>query len=283
MITQANVQEYKRKGYVVVRQLFTPEEVAHYREHYMEMRRAGSYPGDLQGVNNPTNDPLKQFPRMINMHHWDDISLRFLIDQRINECLTALLGREPYAAQTMLYFKPAGARGQALHQDQYYLRVQPGTCMAAWLALDPCDEVNGCLQAVPGSHTWPLLCTEEADTTKSFTNTTVPLPEGTESDPVIMDAGDVMFFNGSLVHGSFPNITTDRFRRSLIGHYVEGNAEQVSTYYSDALRMDGTPIHIEGGSLGGACGVWVEKDGTPVIEVSNKRNSEVTLADIQKQ
>ncbi|HRJ41757.1 MAG: phytanoyl-CoA dioxygenase family protein [Caldilineaceae bacterium] len=57
--------------------------------------------------------------------------------------MTALLGAEPYAVQTMFYFKPAGARGQALHQDQYYLRAQLGTCMAAWMAVDDCDEENG--------------------------------------------------------------------------------------------------------------------------------------------
>jgi len=279
MITEADVQEYQQQGYAVVRQLFTPEEVELFREHFMQMRAQGSYPGDLVGVNNASNDPLKRFPRMINMHHWDELSLQWLIDERLNQCLTALLGREPFAAQTMLYFKPAGARGQALHQDQYYLRVQPGTCMAAWLALDPCDEANGCLQVVPGSHTWPMLCTETADTSISFTNTTVPLPEGTPVAPVIMDAGDVMFFNGSLVHGSFPNSTTDRFRRSLIGHYVEGNVEQVSSFYSDALRMDGTPIQLPGGSEGGTCGVWVDQDGTPVIEITDEHNSEVTLTE----
>ena len=81
----------------------------------------------------------------------------------------------------MLYFKPAGARGQALHQDNFYLRAQPGTCLAAWMALDPCDEANGCMQIVPGSHRWPLLCTEKADTGASFTDVTVPLPPGQES------------------------------------------------------------------------------------------------------
>ena len=70
------------------------------------------------------------------------------------------------------------------------MRVQPGTCMA----LDPCDEANGCMRAVPGSHRWPSLCTEKADTTTSFTDMTVPIPEGTPIDSVIMDAGDVMFF-----------------------------------------------------------------------------------------
>src|SRR5258708_15744811 len=110
-------------------------------------------------------------------------------------CLTGLLGREPYAVQTMLYFKPPGARGQALHQDQFYLRVQPGTCMAAWMALDPCDEQNGCMQVVVGSHNWQVLCSVPADTTQSFTDVTVPLPEGVQPTPVSMDAREVMFFN----------------------------------------------------------------------------------------
>jgi len=278
-MTTADVQEYQQQGYVVVRQLFTPDEVEQYREHFMYMRSQGSYPGDMVGVEVTSDDPLKRFPRMINMHHWDELSLRWLIDARLNRCLTALLGREPYAAQTMLYFKPPGARGQALHQDQYYLRVQPGTCMAAWLALDPCDEANGCLQVVPGSHAWPLLCTQPADTRMSFTDVTVPIPAGTPIEPVIMDAGDVMFFNGSLVHGSFPNITTDRFRRSLIGHYVEGDAEQVSAFFSNSLRMDGTPIKIKGGSSGGTCGVWVDQDGAQVIEMTGKRPGPVKLTE----
>ena len=157
--------------------------------------------------------------------------------------MTALLGREPYAVQTMLYFKPAGARGQALHQDQFYLRVRPGTCMAAWLALDRCDEANGCLQVVPGSHTWPVLCTVKADT-DSFTDVTVPVPEGQEVVPASWKPATSCSFNGSLVHGSLPNTTTDRFRRALIGHYIVGEAEKVGGYYHPILRMDGTEVTL---------------------------------------
>jgi ectoine hydroxylase-related dioxygenase (phytanoyl-CoA dioxygenase family) len=218
-----------------------------------------------------TNDPLKRYPRMIHMHRWDDLSLRWMTDPRLNACLTGLLGREPYAVQTMLYFKPPGSRGQALHQDNFYLKVQPGTCMAAWMALDDCDEANGCMQVVPGSHTWSLLCTEKADTTVSFTDVTVPLPPGQTATPVTMAAGDVLFFNGSLVHGSYPNTSADRFRRALIGHYIEGDSAQVGEYYHPALRMDGTPLeNLAKSQDGSACGVWVERDGTPVIEVAGQ-------------
>lgn len=267
MLTDDHCRHFAEHGYVVVRGLFSPEEAAIYRDHYMQMRERG-IPGDTHIVQPANADPLLRYPRLMQMHRHDPVSLDWLLEPRINACLTGLLGKEPYAVQTMLYFKPPRARGQALHQDNYYLRVQPGTCMAAWMALDRCDTANGCLQVVPGSHTWPILCTEKADTTQSFTDVVVPIPEGTPVAPVEMEPGDVLFFNGALVHGSFPNTTTDRFRRSLIGHYIEGDSEKVASWYHPALRMDGSLITLDRGPNGSQCGVWVNEEGAPMIEVS---------------
>lgn len=268
MIAENAVQSFQADGYYIARGLFSAEEVAFYTDHYMRLREAGTYPGDFGGIDIGSSDPLKKYPRMIHMHRWDEGSLKWMIDPRINEHLTALMGREPYAVQTMLYFKPPKARGQALHQDQYYLRVQPGTCIAAWMALDACDEENGCLQVVPGSQDWPLLCTVKADISQSFTDVTVPIPAGTETRPMIMQPGDVLFFNGQLVHGSFPNTSTNRFRRSLIGHYIGGEAREVSKWYHPALRMDGSVIELDASEDGGSCGIWVDIDGKPIIEMA---------------
>lgn len=267
MVGRDDIDQFQQNGYVVARGLFSEAEVIRYREHFMALRAAGSYPGDSAGVDIGSNDPLKRYPRMIHMHRWDQLSLDWMIDARIGRWLTALLDWEPYAVQTMLYFKPPGARGQALHQDQYYLRVQPGTCMAAWLALDDCDEENGCLQVVPGTQDLPILCTVNADTNESFTDVTVPLAEDMEPVPVVMKAGDVLFFNGQLIHGSFPNTSNDRFRRSLIGHYIVGEAEKVAQFYHPVLRMDGSEVDLGISEGGSECGVWVEADGTPVVEI----------------
>lgn len=269
MLSQEQVEQYHRDGYVVARGLFSQKEAEFYTDHYMRLREAGSYPGDFQGVDPQSNDPLKRYPRMIHMHRWDEVSLRWTVNPRLNACMTALLGKEPYAVQTMLYFKPPGARGQALHQDNFYLRVQPGTCIAAWMALDPCDEENGCLMVVPGTQDLPILCTVPADTTQSFTNITVPVPKDLPIVPVAMDPGDVLFFNGSLIHGSNPNRTTDRFRRALIGHYAVGDAEKIAQFYHPVLRMDGTEVKLGVSEGGGPCGVWVEQDGKPVVEIVN--------------
>lgn len=260
---------YTTNGYLIVPQVFTLEEVAFYREHFMRLRAEGARPGDFAGADLTSEDPLKRYPRMIHMHRWDETSLQWLLDSRLNACLTDLLGIEPYAVQTMLYFKPAGARGQALHQDQFYLRVQPGTCMAAWLALDKCDEENGCMRVVPGSHEWPVLCPIAADTTQSFTDITVPIPPDQEVRPVLMEAGDVLFFNGQLVHGSYPNTSPDRFRRALIGHYIVGNAEKVGEYYHPALHMNGSVVKLESNKTAGPCGVWVDRNGKREINVEN--------------
>lgn len=85
-----------------------------------------------------------------------------------------------------------------------------------------------------------------------------------------MDAGNVLFFNGSLVHGSQPNESAGRFRRSLIGHYIQADARQVAAYYHPALRMDGTQLEVDVSEGGGACGEWTEQNGELVVAVSGQ-------------
>ena len=185
---------------------------------------------------------------MMHPHRVNELALRYLLDGMLND----LFGEEPLAAQSILYFKPAGAKGQALHQDNFYLKVEPGTCIAAWMALDAADQENGGLEVVPGTHDMELFCPEEADSEVSFIRDYVP--EGLEAVPVIMRPGDVLFFNGQLVHGSQPNSSEDRFRRSFICHYIGRSSERISKWYSPILTMQGEEVTIEESAGGGPCG-----------------------------
>lgn len=263
-------QEFDTSGYTLVRGLFAADEVERLREHYMVLRTRGSYAGDDSGVQDGARDPLRRYPRMTHVHRWDETTLQWLIDRRLDEVMTAILGKSPYAVQTMIFFKPPGSRGQALHQDNFYLKAEPGTCIAAWMALDKVDRDNGGLQVVPGSHRWPMLCTEKADTKVSYTDVTVPLPDPDAAVLVEMEPGDVLFFHGALVHGSAPNVTADRFRRALIGHYIEGQAEQVAEYYHPVLRMDGSVLELGVAEGGGACGEWVTTEDGPVAVMTGQ-------------
>lgn len=257
------VRMFEEKGYVVIRSLLLPEEVQALVNNFMEIHKQGPRPGFFEPVSaeQAAGDILKQYPRIMHPHRFNAMALRYLLDPRLGIILEDLFGEEPLAAQSMLYFKPAGGRGQALHQDNFFLRVEPGTCIAAWIALDRVDRENGGLEVVPGTQKMGICCPEEADEALSFTRDYVPIPAGLESVPVDMEPGDVLFFNGSLVHGSQPNTSKDRYRRSFICHYIGRSSERMSIWYRPILTMSGEEVTIAENTAGGPCGTEFEMQG----------------------
>jgi phytanoyl-CoA hydroxylase len=263
LLDEAERQRFVEDGYAIVRGLYSATEVAEICAEFDAMHAAGPVPGYFEPVRPAAGesiDVLKAYPRVMHPHRFNELSMRYLLDARVREILEILFGEEPLAAQSMFYFKPPGARGQALHQDNFYLRVEPGTCIAAWLACDIIDRANGGLEVVPGTHRMDVFCPEDADLDVSFTREYVPPPPGLTPVPVDMQPGDMLFFNGSLVHGSEPNTTTDRFRRSFICHYVGLSSQRIWSGY-ETLTMDGARIVLEDSTGGGPCGTEVEVGG----------------------
>lgn len=260
-LTAEQKAQFEQEGYLVLRGLFSPAEAGAIRDAFMAENADGPVPGLSsigEGIVDPS-DPLAFYPRMMNPHlqparEVGTIARDFLLDPRLHPVLTGLFSEEPVGVQTMFYFKPAGARGQELHQDNFYLRVKPGTCMAAWLAVDDVDAGNGGMKVVPGSHREEVACPQKADAAVSFTTDYVPVPEGMEAVHCDMKAGDVLFFNGSLIHGSTPNTSLNRFRRSLIAHYVPRHSQELSPWYQLPLTFDGEVVQIAEATGGGPCG-----------------------------
>ncbi|MEZ4657335.1 MAG: phytanoyl-CoA dioxygenase family protein [Caldilineaceae bacterium] len=187
MLSQKQIQQYQADGYLVVSGLFSADEVAFFRDHYeaMRQRHIAEQMKTMNKAAFPEGDPLRTYPRIMQPHRHDAASLRWLIDARLNQCMTALLGQEPYAVQTMFYFKPPGAR-QALHQDRAFIcAYSPAPVWRhGWPWTTATTPTAVC--AVPGSQDWPVLCTVGADTTQSFTDVTVELPTGVTDVPVTM-------------------------------------------------------------------------------------------------
>ncbi|KUL44625.1 phytanoyl-CoA dioxygenase family protein [Streptomyces regalis] len=252
ILPETGLRQFREDGFTVVRGLFGYDEIDRLRERFAALHAAGPIPGHFEP--RPSDgDPLRVYPRVMHPHEIDELSLRVLLDSRLRSVLEVLLGEEVLAAQSMFYFKPPGGRGQALHQDNFYLRVEPGTCVAAWIACDVIDRDNGGLEVVPGTHAMDLFCPETADADVSFAREYVAPPAGLAAVPVDMEPGDVLFFNGSLVHGSQPNRTEDRFRRSFIGHYVGRSAERIGEYYR-TLTMSGDRVALPHSEGAGPCG-----------------------------
>src|SRR5579859_3545467 len=255
-LTPEQLRIFDEQGYLVIRGALPADEVRLLLDTFTEMHTQGPVPGffEPKPLEEANGDMLKVYPRVMHPHRFNAIALRYLLDQRLWTILADLFGEEPLAAQSMLYFKPAGARGQALHQDNFYLKVEPGTCIAAWVALDPAERENGGLEVVPGTHKMDIFCPEQADATVSFTKEYVPVPPGLEKVPVDLAPGDVLFFNGQLVHGSPPNNSRDRFRRAFICHYIGRSSERMSQWYRPILTMSGDVVEVAANDGGGPCG-----------------------------
>ncbi len=248
--------QFDRDGYLVIPVMFSPEEVSELRDTFMAIHARSPIEGFYQHATEEeaAGDPLKLYPRVMHPHRFDDLSMRRMLDPQIAAVLRDLFGEEPLAAQSMFYFKPPGAKGQALHQDNFYLRVNPGTCIAAWVAVDPAVRENGGLVVVPGSNRGEVFCPERADNSVSFTTEYVKPPAGLSEMPLDLQPGDTLFFNGSLIHGSSPNSSPDQFRRSFICHYVPTSAKEMSHWYFPLHDMDGNRVEREATTDGGPCG-----------------------------
>lgn len=58
-------------------------------------------------------DILKLYPRMMHPHRVNRLAMDYMVHPKVMNILADLYGEEPLAAQSMFYFKPPGARGQA--------------------------------------------------------------------------------------------------------------------------------------------------------------------------
>ncbi len=268
ILSESQIAAYRKDGFVIVKGLYSPDEVALIRDTFMKMNENGPVEGLSEMKRNKTDgsvggydvaDPLSFYPRMMHPHKHADkpvgpLSMKYMLDRRVESVLAELMGEKPYACQSMFYFKPPGARGQDFHQDNFYLRVKPGTCLAAWTALDRCDADNGGMMCVPDTGDYAIQCPEKSDSRLYFTTEHVAIPEGKTAILPIMEPGDVLFFNGSTIHGSGPNTSADRFRRSFICHYVPQSTTEMSHFYK-VYDFDGNVLtDIQPNNEGGPCG-----------------------------
>ncbi|MBD2844211.1 phytanoyl-CoA dioxygenase family protein [Paenibacillus sp. IB182496] len=255
VLTEAQKTQFEQEGYLIVKRLFEQTDVERLRATFEEIGQRvvpHHFEPDLSAKN---QDPLRRYPRVMHPHRFDATAKQYMLHPAVLEVLRDLYEEEPLAAQSMYYYKPPGARGQALHQDNFYLKVAPGNCIAAWTAIDAADEDNGTLLVVPKTQDYDIVCPELSDASESFTTHFVKPPKDRAAVPVRLESGDVLFFNGNLIHGSYRNRTKDRFRRSFICHYANSSADRISEHYHPLYHADGSEAVRASNSDGGPCGI----------------------------
>lgn len=111
--------------------------------------------------------------------------------------------------------------GVPFHQDQGVLlpEADDSEILTCWVAVTDADESTACLWIYQGTEHGGLVshCTADSPAMRGPSQIGIPqrlLPEATPKS-LPMRAGSALFFNRTLIHGSFENRTTDRVRISL--------------------------------------------------------------------
>lgn len=150
-----------------------------------------------------------------------------------------------------LFCKPARHGGVvAWHQDySYWTRTQPMAHLTCWIGLDDSTRENGCVNYVPGSHTWDLLpITGLAGDMNAI--------EGVLNDeqwerfqnpvPIELKAGECSFHHPLMVHGSRENSTPSPRRATVLNVIRDG----VGSATNEPLLAGVPPVPM-GEPLGG--------------------------------
>jgi ectoine hydroxylase-related dioxygenase (phytanoyl-CoA dioxygenase family) len=255
-------QRFERQGVIIADQLLPQDEIDRLRDTFTSQVESDNSMGHNDNL--PDDDVLHRYPRFVHPHRHPDtafgkLALSYLTDGRIIKIAEELIG-PVHGAQTMFYFKPPKARGQAMHQDNFFLKSHPETCLAVWIAIDDADGENGGLVVIPGSHKNEILCHDRAAPADSFSSKEIRLPADATRYQTELKAGDALYFHGALVHGSKPN-TSDRFRRALILHFIPQSSTEVAWFYQPLIGRDGQEVRITESELGGPCGEgWRSED-----------------------
>jgi phytanoyl-CoA hydroxylase len=166
------------------------------------------------------------------MHDLDPVLGPFARSPKVRATLQALGLPQPMPMQSMYITKSPSIGGVVVpHQDSCFLHTTPDSCVGIWLALQDARRDNGCLWAVPGSHTAGVagrfVLTPDRKT-RWADGTPPKYPDFTDAAsgyiPLEARAGTLVVLHGAVMHASAAN-TSLVSRHAYSVHYVDASAK----------------------------------------------------------
>ena len=155
MINEAQVRTFNERGWLVVEEVYRPDESDEVARLAVETADSMDVDESMEGYLLDRSETGESAPRKIDSPYLRNPVFRnFALDGRLRVILRQLTGEEPLLKSDQLFMKPPRFGSEKpYHQDNFYFRCTPGGhVITAWIALDDVDEENGCLRYISGSH-----------------------------------------------------------------------------------------------------------------------------------
>ncbi len=265
-LSNDQIMQYQRDGYLAFRNVLTAQEVAQCRQalertarELVESKDSRYTPPRLGKRDNrlgatykrPENHSMIQLEPEFDPtdRSFDEINgyiRKFMsfcdedeVFQKIvspgsllHDVVSSLIGPDPILFQEMALVKPALIGSEKpWHQDNAYFSVTPlDQIIGVWIALDDATVENGCMNVIPGGHKEGGFKHHHG----MDCEIDPALLKIERARPVPLPAGGALFFYGMIPHETAPNRTPQR-RRALQFHYRGAETQIIDNAAYDAL------------------------------------------------
>lgn len=234
-ITAEQIEQFHQNGFLVVENLFAPEQVerllSRFDRLYAGEFETGIYPDEWHW--NPYLGKPGVAGQMTGVWRCDRAMAAIVMSQKAGQIAAALEGWAGARLLTDgLWQKPPTAKETTLHQDSMYIKSHtPTGAMTCWVALTNAFPGASTIEYVPGSHAWTVSAAvpEFHNQNKSYLSAMQQAAKlaGVEKTEVVqmeLAPGSCVFHHGNIWHGSGQN-TVEVVRRSLVIIHVSAEAK----------------------------------------------------------
>jgi ectoine hydroxylase-related dioxygenase (phytanoyl-CoA dioxygenase family) len=228
------IARFRRDGYLIVERFLSDERIEMLRASFPKLFAGqfdtGIYPDEWywrEGMSLP--DVTRH---MANAWKADLAVAKLTLSADIGRAAALLTGWSGVKlGQDTIWWKPPQTKAVSHHQDTSFMDfLEPPQTVTCWVTLDDTHRDAGTLEYVPGSHRWPLTPLPEGfhgpDDYRALMKHASKAAGVEAPEPVFIEvpAGSCVFHSGETWHGSGPNVTGDRMRRSIGVHMIPADA-----------------------------------------------------------
>ena len=235
-LSKSEINQYNEKGYLAPIDALTKDEASEVKNEIEFIEK--KWPNELEGLGrNYIHLISPTFDKVVH-------------NSKILDAVESIIGKNILVCGTTLFIKDPDETGfVSFHQDAKYIGLEPHNWVTAWVAITDANEENGCMRMWTGTHKTDLKHhSEKFDygtgnlLTRGQTVENVPL---NETEPVILNAGQMSLHHPKIVHGSEVNKSKERRMGFVIQSYIGNNVKQVlgKMYVQQARGMDTYKYH----------------------------------------
>ncbi|MBG0852330.1 ectoine hydroxylase [Streptomyces spinoverrucosus] len=227
---QEQLDHYESRGYLVLDNLLTADEVETYRAELLRLGRDPELRSSERVVLEPDSDRIRS---VFEVEKVSEVFARLLFSSRLTDIARQVLGSEVYVHQSRVNYKPGfGGAEFDWHSDFETWHAEDGMsrprAFSVSVALSENHPFNGPLLVMPGTH--KTFVPSVGETPQDFHKESLRVHRITVGSPgqeqltrmaerhgidqITGPAGSAVMFDSNLLHGSNGNITP--FPRSNI-------------------------------------------------------------------